>query len=126
MIPENVAIRLANQTDISAETFYKNIAQFQSTRKDEQVFNTNELASIPETVNTEHTKSTQSSVDDISSTALPKLLNIITSSSSSSPSLNSERINYRDDEDMENDADYESSGIRINWNDTTILLDEIK
>lgn len=129
MIPEAIAIRLANSTEVTPETFLKYFLKMYQTQKiDDPMIEIKEMKTMP--------KSSKHVLIDILNSRLSKSIQAPTTmpssgesieesygSSTQSTSTTIDIIANQDDDDTESDSDYESSGQK-NWNDTNILLDE--
>lgn len=129
MIPESIAIRLANSTEVTAENFFKHFLKLYQTQKnDDPMIEIKEMKTMP--------KSSKHVLIDILNPRLSKTIQTPTTmpsfgesieesyeTSTQSTSTTIDFIPNQDDDDTESDSDYESSGQK-NWNDTTILLDE--
>lgn len=132
VIPESIAIRLANSSEVTAENFFKHFLKLYQTQKsDDPMIEIKEMKTMP--------KSAKHVLIDILNPRLPKVLHTTMSSfgesidergetSTQAPSTidflpKSDNDDDDDDTEMDAETDYESSGQK-NWNDTTILLDE--
>lgn len=131
VIPESLAIRLANSTEITAENFFKNIFRsYQSLQNNEKFIQTINETTIASPIANTTTPITTTMV-------IPKVINELlntTTTTTPSTTLNQDitigpssmmlKNHQDDDDDTEGDIDYEASGNKqINWNDTTIQLD---
>lgn len=134
MIPESIAIRLANSSEVTAENFLKHFLKLYQTQK-----NDDPTIEIKEMKKSKQKLAKHKSIDAFDQ-RLMKASQIPTTVSSSGDVIDNNYEtstaattsttvdfvpNQDDDDDTETDLemDYESSGQR-NWNDTTILLDE--
>lgn len=131
MIPESIAIRLANSSEVTAENFFKHFLKIYQTQKtDDPMIEIKEMKTMP--------KSAKHVLIDALNPRLSKVFQPQATLSSNGESIEenyetstqatSTAIDFQpnqDDDDTETDSemDYEASGQK-NWNDTTILLDE--
>lgn len=133
MIPESIAIRLANSSnEVTAENFFKHFLKLYQTQKsDDPMIEIKEMKSLPKSakhvlidvLNPRLTKAFQppTTMSPSSGESMDESYEISTQATSTTIDF----LPNLDDDDTETDSetDYESSGQK-NWNDTTILLDE--
>lgn len=115
VIPESLAVRLANSTEVTAENFINIFRSYQTHKQEEKMVVVKQLNGPPPPLNT------------IISTTKTITNTIATPISPDEPFvsvLDNRKIQPDEDEDAENDADYDASGLRASGNDTAFLIDE--
>ncbi|KAG4080025.1 hypothetical protein HA402_006337 [Bradysia odoriphaga] len=134
VIPESMAVRLANSTEVTAENFFKNFLKLYQTQKlDDPMIEIKEMKTKPKlakhvlinALNPRLTKAAYQLPTTVSTSAESMDTGYSTPAASSTIDFLPNQDDDDDDDDTETDSepDYESSGQK-NWNDTTILLDE--
>lgn len=120
-IPESLANRLANSSEVTAENIFKHFLKYYRTQKSDESAK-RALFDIlnPQLPKGFQTPTTQSSFGD----AIDESYETSTQATSTIDFLpNHDDDDDDDDTETDSETDYESSGQK-NWNDTTILLDE--
>lgn len=141
VIPESIAIRLANSSEVTAENFLKHFLKLYQTQKnDDPTVEIKEMKSKqklakhlsidafkPRRMKTSQFPTTTASSgeshdgnNDASTPATSTVIDFL--SNQDNDDIDDDEEND-DDTETDSETDYESSGQR-NWNDTTILLDE--
>ncbi|KAJ6639238.1 hypothetical protein Bhyg_11980, partial [Pseudolycoriella hygida] len=131
VIPESIAIRLANSSEVTAENFFKHFLKLYQTQKnDDPLTESREVKTVPlsakqvlvdmlnpRLAKVYQTPSTKTTIGESIGESYE------TSTQATSTIIDISQNHNDDDTETDSETDYESSGQK-NWNDTTILLDE--